>query len=134
MPVPTIIEELWGENPPRSARTTLQINVMQLRQLIVSALEVGARLSADDVLHTRFGGYRLDVADECVDACGFECLAAAGERAFDSSDMRTATQVLRNSLEIWGGAALVDVSTGPIAGYGDDASGRAPAGRARGAD
>jgi SARP family transcriptional regulator, regulator of embCAB operon len=38
VPVPTLIEELWGMRPPRSALTTLQTYIMQLRRLIDSAL------------------------------------------------------------------------------------------------
>ncbi|WP_199827004.1 AfsR/SARP family transcriptional regulator, partial [Streptomyces sp. WM6378] len=33
VPVGLLVEELWGERPPRSARTTLQTYVLQLREL-----------------------------------------------------------------------------------------------------
>jgi len=113
VPVPTLFEELWGENPPRSARTTLQTYVMQLRRLIASALD-GSPRDAKDLLHTRFGGYRLDLPSECVDACAFERIAEAGVRAFDAGDMQAATRLLRTSLEMWQGQALVDVSIGLV--------------------
>ena len=32
--VPTLIEELWGDAPPRSSATTLQTYIMQLRNQI----------------------------------------------------------------------------------------------------
>lgn len=38
VPVAALIEELWGTTPPRSARTTLQTYVLQLRELIAVAL------------------------------------------------------------------------------------------------
>lgn len=39
VPVSALIEELWGTTPPRSARTTLQTYVLQLRELIAVAVE-----------------------------------------------------------------------------------------------
>ncbi|MEU6311923.1 AfsR/SARP family transcriptional regulator [Streptomyces sp. NPDC047014] len=39
VPVSALIEELWAGEPPRSARTTLQTYVLQLRALIATALE-----------------------------------------------------------------------------------------------
>ncbi|MFD3511308.1 winged helix-turn-helix domain-containing protein, partial [Nocardia sp. NPDC058666] len=41
VPVSALIEELWAGEPPRSARTTLQTYVLQLRALIAGALERG---------------------------------------------------------------------------------------------
>ncbi|WP_037662490.1 winged helix-turn-helix domain-containing protein, partial [Streptomyces aurantiacus] len=38
VPVSALSEELWGASPPRSARTTLQTYVLQLRELIDRAL------------------------------------------------------------------------------------------------
>ncbi|MFE9837947.1 BTAD domain-containing putative transcriptional regulator [Streptomyces sp. NPDC005551] len=38
VPVDSLIEELWSGRPPRSARTTLQTYVLQLRELIAVAL------------------------------------------------------------------------------------------------
>ncbi|MEW1648762.1 AfsR/SARP family transcriptional regulator [Streptomyces sp. NPDC091219] len=38
VPVSALVEELWGALPPRSARTTLQTYVLQLRELIGTAL------------------------------------------------------------------------------------------------
>ncbi|MFJ8142508.1 BTAD domain-containing putative transcriptional regulator [Streptomyces sp. NPDC096013] len=38
VPVSALAEELWGALPPRSARTTLQTYVLQLRELIGTAL------------------------------------------------------------------------------------------------
>lgn len=45
VPVAALIEELWAGEPPRSARTTLQTYVLQLRALIATALERDAEAS-----------------------------------------------------------------------------------------
>jgi DNA-binding SARP family transcriptional activator len=47
VPVASLIEELWAGHPPRSARTTLQTYVLQLRELIATALLTGADSTAD---------------------------------------------------------------------------------------
>ncbi|MFD8733490.1 BTAD domain-containing putative transcriptional regulator [Streptomyces sp. NPDC059618] len=39
VPVGVLAEELWGSNPPRSARATLQTYILQLRELICAALD-----------------------------------------------------------------------------------------------
>src|SRR5690242_21892461 len=38
VPVNALVEELWGAKVPRSARTTLQTYILQLRELIEAAL------------------------------------------------------------------------------------------------
>lgn len=104
VPVATLIEELWGELPPRSLRTTLQTYVMQLRKLLGD--------DATRVLATRFGGYLLDVAPESVDVHEYERLARSGRRAAEAGDHESAVRLLRSALDVWRGPALVDVPTG----------------------
>ncbi|MER7930015.1 AfsR/SARP family transcriptional regulator [Streptomyces sp. NPDC096057] len=47
VPVSALAEELWGALPPRSARTTLQTYVLQLRELIGAALAAPGPRPAD---------------------------------------------------------------------------------------
>ncbi|MFI7354040.1 BTAD domain-containing putative transcriptional regulator [Streptomyces avidinii] len=49
VPVSALIEELWAGEPPRSARTTLQTYVLQLRALIAGALERGTGTATGSV-------------------------------------------------------------------------------------
>lgn len=66
VPVAMLIEELWGERPPRSARTTLQTYILQLRELIAGALahdpQGSVPRTAKDVLRTLPGGYFLQTS------------------------------------------------------------------------
>lgn len=110
--VPALIEELWGMNPPRSALTTLQTYIMQLRRRIEAALAVSGASGAKEVLVTRYGGYMLDVAPDDVDAYRFERLVAGGAKALEEGKNDTASQLLRSALEMWRGQALVDVQIG----------------------
>lgn len=110
--VPTLIEEIWGERIPRSAGTTLQSYILQLRRLISAAL--GDASGAKEILVTRFNGYVLRIPPECVDVCGFGQLADEGIRAFECGDYETSVTVLRSALDIWRGPMLVDVPLGLV--------------------
>jgi DNA-binding SARP family transcriptional activator len=110
--VPTLIEELWGTRPPRSALTTLQTYILHLRRLIDTALPGREPGAAKDLLVTRCGGYLLDTQDGDVDVQTYERLAAAGARAAERGDHVTGSRLLRSALAVWAGEALVDVQVG----------------------
>ncbi|WP_371671394.1 AfsR/SARP family transcriptional regulator [Streptomyces sp. NBC_00289] len=112
--VPTLMEEIWGENVPRSASTTLQTYILQLRRKIAAALVDEPAMDAKDVLVTRLGGYLLRVQPGQVDAHEFERLADHGRAAYDVADYRTASDLLRRALGLWQGPALVDVPAGSV--------------------
>ncbi|MFC7310245.1 BTAD domain-containing putative transcriptional regulator [Streptomyces monticola] len=120
VPVAALIEELWAASPPRSARTTLQTYVLQLRELIATALEKdeptgeddGPRRCAKDVLVTSPGGYLLNSGGGTSDVREFERLAGLGYRAMDAEDYPGAARKLREGLSLWTGAPFADVLTG----------------------
>ncbi|MFF8232309.1 AfsR/SARP family transcriptional regulator [Streptomyces caelestis] len=111
--VPNLMEEIWGEQLPRSAATTLQTYILQLRRKLSAALECDA-VDAKDVLVTRHGGYLLRAQPGRVDAQEFEKLAASGGSALEAGDDSTASRLLSQALGLWGGPALVDVKVGPV--------------------
>lgn len=114
VPVASLIEELWSGRPPRSARTTLQTYVLQLRELIGAALARGAgseRRTAKDVLVTLPGGYLL-AAGGTSDVREFDRLAGLGYRAMDAGDFAGASRTLATALDLWSGSAFADVQTG----------------------
>lgn len=114
VPVATLIEELWEHNPPRSARTTLQTYVLQLREAIGVALAYGEneRCTPKDILATLPGGYRLETRGGSVDFREFERRAGAGYRAMDADDYQGAARRLADALSLWTGPALTDVQAG----------------------
>lgn len=111
VPVSVLMEEIWGERPPRSAATTLQTYVLQLRRLLGAAVATG---SAKDVLVTRHGGYQLVLAGGRIDAREFERLTAEGDAACEAGDDLRAAARYREGLALWRGSALVDVPCGPL--------------------
>ncbi|MYZ35915.1 AfsR/SARP family transcriptional regulator [Streptomyces sp. MnatMP-M17] len=119
VPVTALIEELWAGEPPRSARTTLQTYVLQLRSLIAAALKHGAQegqegtaRTAKEVLVTLPGGYRLDSGGGTSDVREFDRLAGLGYRAMDAGDYAGAARQLREALGLWSGPAFADVHGG----------------------
>lgn len=112
--VPTLMEEIWGEDIPRSAATTLQTYILQLRRKISAALDGDPMIDAKDVLVTQFGGYLLQVAPGQVDAHEFERLAGHGRAAYGVGDYRAASDLLGRALALWQGPALVDVRAGSV--------------------
>lgn len=112
-----LIEELWGGHPPRSAVTTLQTYVLQIRGRIGQSLLRSPRARTrdpKDVLLTRFEGYLLNTSGGFFDAGSFRRLAALGHRAMDDGDLLGAVDRFGEALALWRGPALVDVQLGPL--------------------
>ena len=112
--VPTLMEEIWGEHIPRSATTTLQTYILQLRRKIGAALDGDPTRKPKEVLVTRHGGYLLQVQPGQIDILDFAQLKATGRDAFEAGDYRAASELLGSALELWHGPALVDVRVGPV--------------------
>ena len=85
-----LIDELWGEAPPRSAANALQVYVSQLRKAL------GA-----NVLVTEAPGYVARIAPGQLDAARFESLVDEGRRAMLSDDAVAAATNLREALALW---------------------------------
>lgn len=103
----TLIDELWGEDPPPSALATLQTYIYKLRKVLMRGL-------SGESLRTKVYGYVLSVPPEDLDHCCFERLLADGQGAFDAGDLERATAALGEGLALWRGPALADVDSGPI--------------------
>ncbi|WP_280353248.1 AfsR/SARP family transcriptional regulator, partial [Nocardia otitidiscaviarum] len=69
----TLIAELWAEDPPRSATTTMQTYIYQLRQAIDG---LDGRESGGRVLRTESPGYSLCEDIVAIDLARFRALAA----------------------------------------------------------
>lgn len=110
VPVYLLIEEIWGEHPPRSAATTLQTYILQLRKKIAAALGRGSRQGPKDILTTRNGGYLLAVPPGGCDVERFHLLT---QESRTSADTLGAYRLLNRALDLWRGPALVDVPLGP---------------------
>ncbi len=90
----TLVDWIWGEQPPADAANALQRLVSRLRK----ALPEGAVDGQTD-------GYRLTVEPDSVDAVRFERLVG---QARGGEDPRRA-KLLHEALGLWRGAAMQDV-------------------------
>lgn len=115
VPASTLIDELWRDRPPASARTTLQTYVLQLRKLLpvdAAAADAGC---TNSILRTAMTGYRLEAPSDLLDVTWFNQRIAAGRRALMRSDDRTAANLFRHALDLWkGGTPFADVVPGPV--------------------
>jgi DNA-binding SARP family transcriptional activator len=93
--VDRLIDALWGEQPPRTATTSLQNFISQLRKTL------GA-----DVLETKAPGYRLRVRPGELDLDRFRVLVESARGA----DPQTRAEKLRHALALWRGPALADLT------------------------
>jgi SARP family transcriptional regulator, regulator of embCAB operon len=107
--VPTLIEELWSDRPPRSSATTLQTYIFHLRNSL--AVDTSRERVASEFLRTRHSGYQL----EChTDVEEFRRLARAGREAAEAGDPQAVSELLGRALDLWRGPALADVRQGRI--------------------
>ncbi|POX50074.1 hypothetical protein C3488_15605 [Streptomyces sp. Ru72] len=117
--VDQLCEELWEDHPPLSALTTLQTYIYQLRRrLRLATGQNGAPFGSRPphgvpTLLTRVGGYELRLQDkQSVDAYRFELLVERGKAHQRGGALEEAARALKEALDVWRGAALVDVSSG----------------------
>ena len=95
-----LIDEIWGDEPPETARTALQVYVSQLRKTL-----------GRDTIQTRPGGYLLEVGEGELDSDVFEQLVGKTRGASPA----VAAERLREALGLWRGPPLADLD-GLVAG------------------
>ncbi|HZO79740.1 MAG TPA: BTAD domain-containing putative transcriptional regulator [Solirubrobacteraceae bacterium] len=97
-----LVDELWGDHPPRSALHAIQVYISEIRTVLRT--EAGS----DSAVRTSSSGYALDVADEDIDARSFERLV--GEALNTAArDPLHARSVLEQALALWRGPVLADI-------------------------
>ncbi len=105
----TVIDELWGEQPPDSAQHTLHAYVSRLRK---SFRDAGVE---QDVLVSYPAGYLLRVESGQLDLERFERLANEGRRLLAAGVADQAGAACRTALALWNGPALADLRFEPFA-------------------
>ncbi|MBI2708590.1 MAG: alpha/beta fold hydrolase [Actinobacteria bacterium] len=95
-----LIRALWGDDPPGSARKTMQTYISNVRQVIGAAM-----------ISTHSTGYLLTVDPDDVDVHRFRLLVRAGDDALRVGDVASARSHLRGALALWRGDAFADVAS-----------------------
>jgi DNA-binding SARP family transcriptional activator len=96
-----LINELWPEQPPRTAANALQYHVSQLRKT----------LGSNEAIVTREPGYLIRVTPDELDLRRFERLVEEARR----SPPELAARRLREALALWRGPPLADLAYEPFA-------------------
>lgn len=89
-----IIEQVWGDDAPRTADHSVQIYVSELRK----AMSNGA---PSDLIETRPPGYVLNTPPETIDAKLFERLIRNGLTAVRTGDLARGQPMLVRALDLW---------------------------------
>ncbi|MGJ5946333.1 AfsR/SARP family transcriptional regulator [Streptomyces neyagawaensis] len=97
-----------GDGTPRTATTTLQVYVSQLRKVLA---EAGGSAHSGELL-TRAPGYLLAVPERDFDLPCFERLRAEGRAAYQEGDFGRASGLLHEALALWTGPALSGIPHG----------------------
>jgi class 3 adenylate cyclase len=96
-----LVDELWGESPPKAVLGSLQNLISQLRK------ELGAELFV-----TQSPGYVLDLERDAVDAHRFGRLV---DDARGKADPAETAALLREAISLWRGPPLADLALEPFA-------------------
>lgn len=99
-----LIDEVWGEDPPRAPMNALHTQVSRLR----SALP-------DGVLEIGPAGYRLMLAAEQVDLSLARSLERQARQAHTAGDHTACLELLAAARALWRGEPGADLPPGPVA-------------------
>jgi DNA-binding SARP family transcriptional activator len=106
-----LIDEVWGEHPPESARASLQVAVSRLRAVLEPGRPPGA---VPRVLVSSGNGYCLHLRPEALDAGRFELLAGGAHALLRSGDSEAALRACDEALALWAGTPYAEVSESPL--------------------
>ncbi|MFE3644636.1 BTAD domain-containing putative transcriptional regulator [Streptomyces sp. NPDC059169] len=98
-PVPALVRDVWGDEPPQDASAALQALVGRLRRAL-----------GRDAIQSTPGGYRLAATPDDIDLHVFENLVRTGGTQLDAGDPVAAAATFREALGLWRGPALADLA------------------------
>ena len=100
-----LIDAVWGEAPPASARKLLQVYVSQLRKVLPDGV----------LIVTRSPGYALELPDGAVDATRFEQLVGEASQALEDENPALAASLAERALSLWRGRAYAELAYDDVA-------------------
>jgi DNA-binding SARP family transcriptional activator len=112
-----LIEAIWGDNPPKHARTKLQGCVSAVRKSLSEfwAPDANERSS----VATRDPGYMLTADTVTVDLLEYRTLIRQATVHLDAGQITAAAQSLAGALALWRGPAFADARTPVLDGLAD---------------
>src|SRR3954465_7627915 len=104
VPVRTVTEALWDDNPPDHARNDLQTYVSRLRARL-RGFGVSARVVPQRA------GYQFLPENDDVDYARFKTLIRDGEQARQTGRLDEAASALREAMDLWRGPVVEDLGS-----------------------
>jgi DNA-binding SARP family transcriptional activator/uncharacterized protein HemY len=104
VPIARLIDAIYGDDVPSTARAQTQICVSSLRRLF-------ALHGRPEAIITRSKGYVLEVQQGALDLHLHDDLVANARRARDAGRPEEAVQHYRAALQLWRGSALEDIDS-----------------------
>ncbi len=100
---PSLVDELWGDNPPRQGRAALQTLVSRLR---ANAME--------GILESTASGYALAVRPSATDLGLAASSMTIARELLHSGDYAEAAEQARQALDLWRGEPGADLADSPL--------------------
>jgi WD40 repeat protein/DNA-binding SARP family transcriptional activator/class 3 adenylate cyclase len=101
VPSETLIDEVWGDDPPDKVRNIVQTYISHLRKAL-----------GPDRIRSQAPGYRLRLEPSELDAARFDGLVRDAKKAL-LEDPNLAVGMLEDALSLWRGPALADLADHP---------------------
>jgi WD40 repeat protein/DNA-binding SARP family transcriptional activator/class 3 adenylate cyclase/tRNA A-37 threonylcarbamoyl transferase component Bud32 len=101
VPAETLVDEVWGEDPPETARNTIQTYISHLRKAV-----------GHDHIQSNGRGYRLRLDPSELDAARFDALVRDAKKVLPV-DPNIAVGTFDDALALWRGPALADLADQP---------------------
>ncbi|MFC7403828.1 AfsR/SARP family transcriptional regulator [Georgenia alba] len=98
-----LVDTLWGQNSPSSARSAIHVYANRLRSLLD---DDGPTFQ---LILTQPNGYRLAIDRSQVDVTRFSDAVLRSRAAGATGDLERESELLATALSLWQGAALADV-------------------------
>src|ERR1700744_1013364 len=101
----TLIDELWGDDPPATATNLVSLYMLRLGRFMGD--------TDGQVIRTRSPGYQLLIGPDDLDVQRFTVLSGQGRKALGDGDPEAAARGLAGALALWRGGARAAVPPSP---------------------
>lgn len=105
--VDALVDAVWPDAPPATARAQVQICISRLRHLI----DVGGPAAT---IVTRPPGYGLELGGATLDLHAFDAAVAEARTATAAGRLESAAELLRGALALWQGPPLAGIDSAPV--------------------
>lgn len=104
LPVEQLVDAVWSDSPPATARSQIQICVSSLRRRLRDC-------HGSATISTRRPGYALDLGGASLDLHAFDSQVTASRAAVTAGRIHDASQLLRRALGDWRGIPLAGIDS-----------------------